>query len=179
MSGRNGGRKPLPEELKKLRGTDRKDRKRSTSVGVPVEEWSAISSTRGIRILQSQRAKDIFKAKCNQLISLGILSECDLDQLSFYSYNLDKLYSLMADLRNESDMITLYKVIYRANGEAEKIPSKTVINPKWKLYFSLIDTINKVGSEFGFTPVARQKLKLPDKPKLDPISELKKLASKK
>ena len=174
MSGRNGGRKPLPEELKILRGTDRKDRKRSSSKGIPIDEWASISSTRGIKVLQSARAKAIFKAKCNQLISLRILSEADLDQLSFYSYNLDKLYSLMVDLRNESDMITLYRVIYRANGDAEKIPSKTVINPKWKLYFSLIDTINKVGSEFGFTPVARQKLKLPEEPKLNPLETLKK-----
>ncbi len=173
MSGRNGGRKPLPEELKVLRGTARRDRKRESSKGIPVDKWSSISSTRGIKILQSARAKAIFKAKCNQLILLGILSEADLDQLSFYAYNLDKLYSLMGDLREESDMITLYKVIYRGDGETEKIPTKTIINPKWKLYFSLIDTINKVGSEFGFTPVARQKLKLPEEPKLNPIEELK------
>lgn len=174
MGGRNGGRKPLPDEVKKLRGTDRKNRSRPAAKADIVDQWSSIASTRGVRVLQTRRAREIFKTKCNQTIALRILSQADLDQLAIYANNLDKLYSLMQDLHAEGDTVTLYKVIYHENGVTEKVPSKLVTNPKWKIYFNLIDTINKIGSEFGFTPVARQKIQVPEEPQLDPLAALRK-----
>lgn len=179
MGGRNGGRKPLPDEIKILRGTDRPDRMRDALKGLQVQDWLSVSSTRGVKVLQTRRAKEIFKAKCNQLIPLRILAETDLDQLAIYANNLDKLYSLMQDLYQEGDTITLYVLKTYLDGTTEQIPTKCIINPKWKLYFHLVDTINKIGSEFGFTPVSRQKIHVPEPPKVDPLAELRKQISNK
>jgi P27 family predicted phage terminase small subunit len=178
MSNRKGigGRKPLPDEVKELRGTLEERRARGKTPGIPIQELHKVVSVRGIRVLQSDRSKQIFKQKCNQLIGLKLLTEIDYDNISIYANNLDKLYLLMKDLKEEGDTITLYKVIHKLNGETEQIPLKCVMNPKWKIYFSLIATIDKIGSNYGFSPVSRLRFgTIKDDPDpVDPFAELKK-----
>lgn len=168
------GRKPLPDEVKDLRGTLEKRRSRGTTPGLPLTKITQITSTRGMRILTNRRAKDIFKQKCNQLLNLKLLTELDLEALAIYSHNLDKIFTLIDELSKEEDIITLYKVIYRKNGDIDKVPLKSITNPKWKLYFALVESNNKISGEFGFSPVARMKFALPaeEKPS-DPFEEIK------
>ena len=179
MSSRKGigGRKPLPDEVKELRGTLEERRARGKTPGVPVQDLSKVVSVRGIRVLQSDRAKQIFKQKCNQLIGLKLLTEIDYDNISIYANNLDKLYSLMKDLKEQGDTVTLYKVIHKLDGETVQIPIKCVVNPLWNIYFSLIATLDKIGSNYGFSPVSRLRfgtIKDDDTP-VDPFASLKQL----
>ncbi len=168
------GRKPLPDEVKDLRGTLEDRRSRGATPGIPITKITQITSARGIRVLTTKRAKDIFKQKCNQLMGLKILTELDLENLAIFAHNLDKIFSLMNELANEGDVITLYKVIHRKTGEIDQIPLKCIANPKWKLYQSLVEMNNKISGDYGFSPVSRMKLSLPgaDKPS-DPFEEIK------
>lgn len=167
----------MPDEVKELRGTLEERRARGKTPGIPIKDLNQVVSVRGIRVLQSDRAKQIFKQKCNQLIGLKLLTEIDFDNISIYANNLDKLYSLMRDLKEEGDTITLYKVIYKKSGDIEQIPTSCVTNPKWKIYFSLIATLDKIGGNYGFSPVSRLRfgtIKDDDMP-ADPFAELKKM----
>lgn len=168
------GRKPLPDAVKELRGTLEDRRSRSATPGTPLTKIQQITSTRGIRVLTNKRAKEIFKQKCNQLMGLKILTELDLENLAIYAYNLDKIFNLMKDLEEEGDTITLFKVIYRKNGDVEQVPTKCIENPKWKLYRSLVDVNNKISGDYGFSPVGRMKFSLPkDLTPADPFEEIK------
>lgn len=181
MSSRKGigGRKPLPDEVKELRGTLEERRARGKTPGIPIQDINKVVSVRGIRVLQTDRAKQIFKQKCNQLIGLKLLTEIDYDNISIYANNLDKLYSIMKDLKEEGDTITLYKVIHKANGDTLQIPTTCLQNPKWKLYFSLIQTIDKIGGNYGFSPVARLRFGSfkPDDTPEDPFAAIKQITS--
>lgn len=180
MSNRKGigGRKPLPDEVKELRGTLEERRARGKTPGIPLNKITQVTSTRGIKVLQTERAKNIFKQKCNQVMGLKLLTEADLDNLSIYAYNLDRLFTLMQELKEEGDIITLYEVIYKANGDIVQVPTKCVPNPKWALYFKLVTWCDKIGGNFGFSPVARLKFGpiKEDKPE-DLFAELKALTS--
>jgi len=168
------GRKPLPDEVKDLRGTLEERRSRGTTPGVPLTKITEVTSTRGIRVLPTKRAKEIFKQKCNQLMGLKILTQLDLENLAIYAHNLDKIFSLIEELKDEGDIITLYQVIYKKNGDTVQVPTKSIVNPKWKLYFSLVETNNKISGDYGFSPVSRMKFSLPkqDEP-ADPFAAVK------
>ena len=109
----------------------------------------------------------------------GNISFSDYETLE-NAYKEDKLHptdlksSLIEELKNEGDIITLYKVIYKVNGDTEQVPTKSIVNPKWKLYFSLVETNNKISGDYGFSPVSRMKFSLPkqDEP-ADPFAAVK------
>lgn len=173
-----GGRKPLPDEVKALRGTLEDRRSRSSISGKHITKITQVTSTRGIKVLRTKRAKEIFKQKCNQLMDLKILTEIDLENIAIYSHNLDKIFSLMETIEKEGDTITLYKVIYKLDGDTIQVPIKCVTNPKWKLYADLVQMNNRIGSDYGFSPVARMKFSLPKATEtLDPFEALKKQMS--
>lgn len=170
------GRKPLPDEVKSLRGTLEERRSRGATPGVPLTKIQQITSTRGLRVLTTKRAREIFKQKCNQLMGLKLLTSLDLEILAVYAHNLDKIFTLMNELASEGDIITLYKVIYRQSGDTEQVPTSCIVNPKWKLYFSLVEINNKISGDYGFSPVSRMKFSIPKdvKPE-DPFAEIKQI----
>lgn len=173
-----GGRKPLPDEVKELRGTLEERRARGKTPGIPLSKITQVTSARGIKVLQTERAKNIFKQKCNQVMGLKLLTEVDLDNLSIYAHNLDKIFDLMREIKEEGDIITLYEVIHRCNGDIEQIPTKCVPNPKWNLYFKLVAWCDKIGGNFGFSPVARLKFgPIKEEKPEDPFAELKALTA--
>lgn len=157
------GRKPLPENLKKLKGTDRPCRKRDeVVVYTNIEKPIAITACRGMKSLKTQRARNIFTQKCNQLIANKILTEVDLDQLSIYADALDKLYTCVDKMSTEG----MIDEAVDANGNNVRKPS-----PYFRIYKELVLIIGRIGSEYGFTPVSRIKLNVGEK-KDDPIKLL-------
>lgn len=165
------GRKALPDAVKRLRGTDEKRRMRGEGLQTEkVTSTELAMSGVGYNSLSTDRARSIFTDKCNQLISLNILAPQDLDQLSIYADALDKFYICIEELDKG-----MFKEVYDENGNIIRFIS----NPYLKLYKDLVVIINRIGSDFGMSPVSRMKIKAePDKP-LSPIEELKRMASKK
>ena len=114
--------------------------------------------------LKKKRAKEIFIEKANQLITLRILTPFDLEQLSIYAYALDQAYSSMEKI----SALGCFKETYDDNGRILRY----VENPYLKLFRDMVDIANKIGSDFGFSPVSRQKLKAGKPKKDDDLSRL-------
>lgn len=140
------GRKALPDNVKKIRGTNQKCRM-SGSISVEGTSIKEISSTKNLKILRTKRAKDIFKTKANQLIAQNILTEFDLEQLGIYAVALDKCYECI------EQMDTLVTTEISSSG------TKLVVSPYVKMFKDMTTIVNQIGSAYGFTPVDRQKLK--------------------
>ena len=164
------GRKPLPNAVRKLRGTDRPCRTREDGVtGKPIEKVESISGARGNRKL-SRRAKDIFMERSRGLMELQILTTPDLDQLALYAAALDMAYTCISEIEAKG----LFLSVYNEDG----LLVKCIENPHVSLLNKLIIQINKLGSEYGFTPVSRQKLRIPEQKRESPLRRLMNITDK-
>ena len=150
------GRKILPNAVKKLRGTDQPVRMRNE---ISTEKVISVNA-RNIKCLTTKRSRMIFTQKANQLIALGILTTQDFESLAIYSNSLDMLFDCIENLKDEKfSKVTTEKGFYW-------MPS-----PYLKLYREMVDIVNKIGSEFGFTPVSREKIQAPPVEN-DPLADL-------
>ena len=145
------GRKKLPQEILDLRGTARKDRARPAAVtgsGVaPVQCWTFP----GYEIL-TERAKGIYRRLCKSCMAIKILEAQDLVQLIAYAREYDIYLTAIADVEKNGPVTV-----------TEDAKGKTVAysNPYVKIANNAIINLTKIGSNFGFSPVDRQKLKTP------------------
>lgn len=146
------GRKALPQEILKLRGTDRKDRQRPSSVmcaPITLEDIGRcqVSGLKGA----TPRAREIYWSTCKKVAVQGILDEAYLPQLLFYAVEYDHFITCCEAIKRDG----IYMISAGENG----VPS-VVVNPAVKQRDSALDKIIKIGSNFGFSPVDRQKLKV-------------------
>lgn len=159
------GRKSLPNEIKKLRGTDQPCRM-SESIDVPkIGDISQIINVSKLKILKTKRSKQIFKDKANQLIQLNILTAIDFEQLAIYAHSLDTLFDCIDNISSSGK----FSEVYDENGRILRF----IQNPYLKLYQDMVQICSKIGSDFGFTPVSRMKFKVESKEN-DPLQELMK-----
>lgn len=140
------GRKPTPNALKSLRGTDQPVRLKDEIEAPKLVSVSAPPE------LKSLRAKKIYLAKARQLIGLNLLSELDLDQLLIYANSYDLLLESIAEMKKGK-----FSEVHDDNGNLIRF----VENPYFKVYRDMAAIVNKLGGEFGFSPVSRQKLSIP------------------
>ena len=143
------GRKPIPNELKKLRGTDQPVRMRDELSVEPITT-PFVSVPKDIP-LKTKRAKQIFLGKANQLIALRVLTAFDIESLSLYAETLDTAYTCMEEL-SKKDAVEFQSYLDK-NENLKYAP-----NPYRKLLHECIELANKIGSDFGFTPVSRQRI---------------------
>ena len=155
------GRKKIPDSIKELRGTNQPCRMSGETNINPVEDFMEISDAKGLSVLKTKRAKDIFKEKANQLIQLKVLTNMDLEQLAIYAHNVDMMFTCMTELKKYK-----FKEVKDKNQN-----TVTIENPYLKLYKDLIPLINKMASEFGFSPVSRMKFNHKPEEK-DPLQAL-------
>jgi len=134
------------------------------TIDVPaLNDVNGIVDVKKFTVLKSKRSKDIFIDKANQLIKLKLLTEMDIEQLVVYASSLDILFTCMKEMKKE-----MYVKIYTEEGFVKKI----IANPYIKLYREMIDICNKIGSDFGFSPVSRMKLKAEQPKPTDPFQEM-------
>lgn len=146
------GRKPIPSELKKLKGTNQPCRAIAPQVETEkITDINSIIKRVNIKTLKTKRAKDLFKEKANQLIRLQMLTDLDLEQLVVYAWVLDQAFTAAEELNKNGR----YTKTYDENG----IHVGYVANPNAKVFKEMSEMASKIGSDFGFTPVARLKLK--------------------
>lgn len=147
------GRKPLPTELKKLHGTLQPCRARpSSTIGEiitldRVGEMCQVSGLKGA----TRRARDIYWSTCRRVAMSGMLEEAFLTQILFYAVEYDHFITCCEDIKRDG----AYMVSAGENG----VPS-VVVNPAVKQRDNALDKLLKIGSNFGFSPVDRQKLKV-------------------
>ena len=152
------GRPKILDEVKKLRGTDQPCRMSGNSDSaeklISIEQ---ITSTAKLKVLKTKRSKDIFKTKANQLIALGVLTELDLEHLALYAFSLDFVFTCMTNIMDNVD-----------TGERmlDGVSGKEV-----SMMFKAFDYVNRLGAEFGFTPMSRQKINQSPKEEEDELAQ--------
>ncbi len=146
------GRPKTLDEVKKLRGTDQPCRMSGTvDSAEKLTSIGQITSTAKLKVLKTKRSKDIFKLKANQLISLGVLTELDIEHLALYAYSLDFVFTCMSEIMD-------------GIGKGDRMLDTVSIKEINTMYKAL-DYVNRFGQDFGFTPMSRQKIN--QKPKED------------
>ena len=144
------GRKPLPDAVKVMRGTDQPCR---LSGDDGVEKITCLDQVTGVlsrKYLPTAQSRKLFQEKANQLIALRVLTELDLEHLAVYANSLDVLFSCLEGMRKPA--------VPKYNKEGQLIGY--VPRPEIALYRQMVDHVNRIGAEFGFTPVSRQRIRL-------------------
>lgn len=140
------------DETKRLRGTDQPCRMSgAVDSAEKVTDIKKITSTARLKVLTTKRSKDIFKEKANQLIGLGVLTELDIEHLALYAFSLDFVFTCMTEIMEG---------IEKGERMLDAVSLKE-INAMYKA----LDYVNRLGQDFGFTPMSRQKIN--QKPKED------------
>lgn len=144
------GRKKLPQEVLNLRGTARKDRERPTvSTGKELAEiqmWTVVGYSQ-----LSDRARGIYRRVARACNALKILTVVDLPQLVIYAREYDWLLTAF-------EMEAKVGVMY---SKKDKDGNVTWLqNPARGTIDSCIRNLNKIGGNFGLSPVDRQKIKV-------------------
>ena len=147
------GRKPLPPEILNLRGTDRRDRQRPSSVmGTPVqlEDIGSKCQVSGLKSA-TRRAREIYWAVVRRVAVQGMMEEAFCSQLLFYAIEYDHFLTCSESIKKEG----IYIAVEGKNG------TYLVPNPAVKQREAALEKLLKIGSNFGFSPVDRQRLKIP------------------
>lgn len=142
------GRKPIPDAVKVMRGTDQPCRMSGDDGVEKIESINQITSCSRMKLLPTKRAKEIFKTKANQLIALRVLTELDLEHLAVYANSLDVLFTCLDGMRRPAEEK------YDKNGNLIGY----IAPPELGLYKQMVEHVNKIGAEFGFTPLSRQRI---------------------
>lgn len=147
------GRKPIPNQLKRLRGTDQPIRMRNelniekiNKIPVPPKYFN-------------KAARKIYKTVGDTLVSLGILTEIDFPAFVAMCEEYGTYYELTIELKTVPMRAKMAK-------DAERVyrRMKTARNEAWEKFY-------KLSSDFGLTPVARLRFMVKDE-KRDELTEL-------
>jgi len=146
------GRPRLSREQLALRGTLRKDRERPSSViGSPIkpEEIGARCQTSGLKAV-SRSARDLYWGICRRIAPIGILQEQDCPQLLRYAVYLDLWFECCRRVREDGMFMTRFD----KEGNEYTVPNPAIIERN-----RAEENLRKIESNFGMTPIDRQRLK--------------------
>ncbi len=146
------GRKPLPRETLALRDTLRKDRDRPSSVLARPINPDEVGSLCQVPGLQSatRRARDIYWTTCKKVAAQGILEPAFCPQILFYAIEYDIVLQCEADIKEQG----MYLILEGKKG------TFVVQNPSVKQLHAAVEKVLKIGSNFGFSPVDVQRIKM-------------------
>lgn len=137
------GRKRIPDEIKKLKGTAQKCRLAKTP---------ATNNAMGVMIVPpkpptwlDKQARKIFSVKAAQLSLVGIVTPFDVELLSAYAASMSLVVQASTEIQSQG--ITII--------HATKTGVVTVSNPAIKIMNDNIKVINQIGAQFGFSPSSR------------------------
>jgi len=138
------GRKSLPVEVKKLRGTVQPCRDGAADNGNSIARLTDVKPPSWL----NADAKKIFKSKAGQLIALQVLTVLDIDLLALYAQSYSLIIEALKKIREEGKFNTLY------NDEGQIIGF--VENPYLKVYRDNFEKVQKLAPHFGFSPATRK-----------------------
>ena len=137
-------RPPLPDKVKEKRGTLRKCRQREAidTPAVTLLDVKAPAHLKG-------ESKKIYERVVQQCFAVGILAEIDADALSLYAWELAELIALQKRLKEEDYVVE----------ELTKNGTSVKINPLAKVVQTKLAAVNAIGTQFGWSPLSRMRLK--------------------
>lgn len=152
MGGTGSGRKKQPAQLAKLKGTYQACRRKNDGnlEGRKVKRVQDACRILSYKLL-NERQREIYLSVCRQLIPLGIIEQAYLPELVMFAKEFDMYLIAAADVE-KNGMYTL-----KRNEEGQVVG--TVENPSVKQMDRFFSHIAKIGSNFGLSPVDRQRIK--------------------
>lgn len=154
------GRKSLPRETLALRGTLRRDRERpSSTIGEPVkvEDVAQLCQVSGLKGA-TKRARDIYWATCRKVAAQGMMDPAFCSQLLFYAVEYDFFISCCESIRKDGPIVIAKdkdgNILRKKDGDIIAFPNPAVKNRE-----KALEKLIKIGSNFGFDPVSRSRLK--------------------
>ena len=142
------GRKKIPTEIKKARGTLRKSRE--------LENPMSVKKVDGLPVAPkwlSEIGKEQFDIVVNQLNSLGMLYEVDLKLIEAYSNSMALHIESEQQLR-QTGRIQLYR-------DEDGNPKHAQITPLQTISKQALEAALKIATQFGLTPSSRTKISVP------------------
>lgn len=142
------GRYKLPEKVKNIRGTKRKDRE----VKEEVFDDSAVVSLQEVNIPShlNAEAKKVYKAVVTQLFALRLLQPIDTTALCIFANAVVTINKMQKTLDKEG-YVTYIK-------DEDGNITGVQVNPMQKVLKDAINTANTIGAQFGWSPAARIRL---------------------
>ena len=146
------GRKPLPQELLNLRDTARKDRLRpSSTLGEPIPpEQIRRCQTPGLKAAPP-RARDIYWNLVKRFAAERILEADFLSQVLMYAVHMDTWIECTENIEKNGIIMT---------GTTKDGRTIKFTNPSVAMRKKEAEILMKIGSNFGLSPVDRQRLKV-------------------
>ena len=159
----NSGRRQMPEELMRLKGTLQPSRPRTKGLsGKKITEIMNCTQIAGYKDL-SKRARTMYLSACRQVMSFRLLEHGDLPQLLIYAKEFDRYLQCDEDLNANGR----YKYQYDEDREIRG----TVENPSFRQMMKCWDVVKAISSNYGFSPYDRQRLKAETDPE-DPTTKI-------
>ena len=142
------GRSKLPIQVKKLRGTTRKCRDSGHE-----DSETRIVQLQSVKVPQhlNREAAKIYKEVVKQLFLMEMLEPIDTQALAMYASN----YALAVKMQSTLDKDGCTIVEKDESGDVYRVS----VNPAFKVMRDAIAIVNTIGSQFGWSPVSRMKLR--------------------
>lgn len=138
------GRKPIPDAKKSLQGTLKKCRMQeastpTTGVCKPITKTTAPPWL-------TDKARRIYGDTAKMLITWRVLTKLDLPLLAAYAAAYANLIAANDDIAEYGYFVTTH---------TDKGVTRT-LHPAAKMFKDSLDTVNKIGAQFGLSPVSRR-----------------------
>tara|TARA_R100000655_G_scaffold94445_1_gene135865 strand:+ start:81 stop:557 length:477 start_codon:yes stop_codon:yes gene_type:complete len=142
------GRKKIPTEIKKARGTLRKSRELENPMEVKKVEALPVAPK-----WLSKIGKEQFNIVVNQLSVLGMLYEVDLKLIEAYSN------SMALHIESEQELRKVGRIQIYRNDDGDIKHAQ--ITPLQTISKQALESALKIATQFGLTPSARTKISAP------------------
>ena len=137
------GRKPIPDGIKKARGTLQKCRETESA---DVELLDSVKAPSWL----NTKAKKIFRDKAVMLMAYRVQSALERDQLAIYAAKMQEIEECQKNITESGHVSTVYDDEGHVAGFVE--------NPYIKIMKEDIKVVTHIGSNFGFSPADRKVL---------------------
>lgn len=159
----NSGRRQQPEELARLKGDFRPSRAKPAGIsGRKIGNILECCHLPGYDTLNT-RSKRIYLAACKRVLFLKVLEPADLPELLIYAKEFDRYLQCDEDIERNGRYTRRYNEIGDIVG--------TVENPSVRQAKIALETVIRISSNFGFSPVDRQRLRAEVNPE-DPTTRI-------
>lgn len=156
MLGNKGGRPSVPDKIKKLQGTDRKDRE------IPVVEFTKLTVIPKPEVWLENKAKKYFTNLCRLLIGKELLTDGNVSLVLMMAQEFATYENAVRELKKKG-----YTVKAGAQRDDKPSPWISIRNESLKNYMN-------IATRFGLDPISAVKVPGGKKEDKDPFEEMMK-----
>lgn len=143
-------KKKLPDEIKKMRGTDQICRM-SDEKNIPI---SKITSLDRAPAWMNSYGKKIYKQLGDTLLTANVLlNEANMYMFTMLCQEMGKYVELQRDIKKEGYVINIFQTVEdEETGEKTETLVSSKTNPKVRISTNAFNNVRLMANEFGLTP---------------------------